>query len=282
MYRIRIPIALAFLGMVGLFFYIDLKTNTSYATGSILAILISVALWELYKLLMARDFLPCAKIATFACLSGIILYIFAIEYPCLKSLKIVEFYEATIFIFFLMYPVVRREEEKVLENTFSTLFGILYIYFTLSYLMKIRSLGTKEEGLIYLLLVVLVAKGMDMGGYLIGKWIGKHKLCPSISPKKSWEGAVAGLFFSLSIAYFMRESFTVLSQNFNWFYLILFSFITGILSLWGDLSESLIKRRCQIKDSSNLIPEFGGILDLMDSLTFTAPFGYYFLVFLGA
>ena len=282
MYKVRIPIGIAFLCLVGLFFYIDLKTNTSYSTGIILAFLISVALWELYSALEKKDLMPYKGYATLFCFLGIILYIFAIEYPCVKSLKIVESYETFALLFFLMYPVWKREEEKVLENTFSTLFGLLYIYFALSHLIKIRALGTKEEGLVYVLLVVLVSKGMDMGGYLLGKFIGKHKLCPSISPKKSWEGVLGGIIFSLAIAYFMRDSFSIVSQRFTWFYLVFFSFITGILSLWGDLFESLIKRRCQIKDSSNLIPEFGGILDLMDSLTFTAPFGYYFLVFLGA
>lgn len=282
MYRVRIPIGIAFLCLVGLFFYIDLKTNTAYSTGIVLAWLISTALWELYAALQKKDLMPYKNHATLFCFSGIILSIFAIEYPCIKSLKIVESYETFVLIFFLMYPVWKREEEKVLENTFSTLFAFLYIYFTLSYLMKIRSLGTKEEGLIYLLFVVLVSKGMDMGGYLLGKCIGKHKLCPSISPKKSWEGAFGGIVFSLLIAYWMRDSFSVLSQRFTWFYLVIFSFITGILSLWGDLGESLIKRRCQIKDSNNLIPEFGGILDMMDSLTFTAPFCYYFLVYMGA
>ncbi|NUM36550.1 MAG: phosphatidate cytidylyltransferase [Candidatus Brocadiae bacterium] len=282
MYRVRIPIGIAFLCLVGLFFYIDLKTNTAYSTGIVLALLISTALWELYAALQKKDLMPYKNHATLFCFSGIILSIFAIEYPCIKSLKIVESYETFVLIFFLMYPVWKREEEKVLENTFSTLFAFLYIYFTLSYLMKIRSLGTKEEGLIYLLFVVLVSKGMDMGGYLLGKCIGKHKLCPSISPKKSWEGAFGGIVFSLLIAYWMRDSFSVLSHRFTWFYLMIFSFITGILSLWGDLGESLIKRRCQIKDSNNLIPEFGGILDMMDSLTFTAPFCYYFLVYMGA
>jgi phosphatidate cytidylyltransferase len=69
----------------------------------------------------------------------------------------------------------------------------------------------------------------------------------------------------------------LLAEKFSWPYAILFGATISILSFLGDLSESLIKRQCQIKDSAHLIPEFGGILDLVDSLVFTAPWGYYFL-----
>lgn len=87
MYRVRIPIGIAFLCLVGLFFYIDLKTNTAYSTGIVLALLISTALWELYAALQKKDLMPYKNHATLFCFSGIILSIFAIEYPCIKSLK---------------------------------------------------------------------------------------------------------------------------------------------------------------------------------------------------
>lgn len=108
----------------------------------------------------------------------------------------------------------------------------------------------------------------DTFAYFIGRAVGKHKLFPRISPKKSWEGAVAGLFgavfgFALPLYYLLPAFSLTLS--------IIIGTATGIIGPIGDLAESQLKRDAGIKDSSNLIPGHGGVLDRFDSMLFTAP-----------
>jgi phosphatidate cytidylyltransferase len=170
------------------------------------------------------------------------------------------------------------EDDAVLEKMSSTVFGFVYVYMPFVYIILIRGLGIhSEDGIIYLLFVVLVAKSTDIGGYMVGYAFGKHKLCPSISPKKSWEGFAGGILLSIAVAFILRWQIGLLGETVSVLHTLLFASIVSLLSLLGDLSESLVKRKCDVKDSGNLIPEFGGILDMLDSFIFVAPFSFYYL-----
>ena len=118
----------------------------------------------------------------------------------------------------------------------------------------------------------------DTGAFLIGSLCGKHRLFERISPKKSWEGFFGGMFFNVGfaiLAYCTCSSFFGLPESLLlWLSL---SVIVTIFSTWGDLVESMIKRNLGIKDSGNLIPGHGGILDRIDSLLFVAPSVFIFL-----
>ena len=114
----------------------------------------------------------------------------------------------------------------------------------------------------------------DTGAYLFGSWLGKHRLFPRISPKKSWEGSIGGgltaIVASQVIAYFIpfAETLTPLMSHLLWAGLAL---ITVIIGTWGDLVESLLKRRLGIKDSGNILPGHGGMLDRFDSSLLAIP-----------
>jgi phosphatidate cytidylyltransferase len=153
----------------------------------------------------------------------------------------------------------------------TTIFGILYIAWFFSFIIKIRLLpgGT---GLLAALL--LITKSGDIGAYLVGNWIGRTPLIPRISPKKSVEGAFGGLIFSIAAAMLSKP---LMPASSSMFHLALAGICISILAQLGDLSESLMKRDCGIKDSAAYIPGFGGILDLIDSLLFTAPVFYFYL-----
>lgn len=284
MYRIRISIGLGMLALVAGLTACDYYTQTCYATTAMVAILILTALWEFYHITTLRNYAPYTKFALPTVLFALVLHIlvsrqFGIGIPAMLS-----GYEALMVFLLLMSTLLNTAEENVLENTFCTLFGFVYVYWPLSHLVKIRLLGSDAQfGLILLLLTILTAKSMDIGGYLVGKACGKHKIFPAVSPKKSWEGFLGGIILTIGTAFALIYAFPSLARLFpHWSLIVLYAVLMGILSIWGDFSESLIKRRCQVKDSYNLIPEFGGILDLMDSLIFTAPFSYYFLLILGA
>jgi phosphatidate cytidylyltransferase len=174
-----------------------------------------------------------------------------------------------LFLLFLLELTKKRTHQPILSIS-ATVFGILYISWCFSFLIRIRQL---PEGALLVGFLLLVTKSSDIGAYLWGKKFGRTSLLERVSPKKSLEGAIGGFFTSLVVGIIF--SFFIESINF-WekFFLII---ILGIIAQLGDLFESLIKRDCQVKDSGKIIPGMGGILDVIDSIIFTAPTFYLYL-----
>lgn len=137
-----------------------------------------------------------------------------------------------------------------------------------------------HHGLFLLLYVFVLVWAADSGAYFAGRAFGKHKLAPKVSPGKTWEGVFGGLVTAAVLAcvfiYFSSE--TLLGQRAMTGFIVL-SMATVAISVLGDLTESMFKRESGIKDSSQLIPGHGGILDRIDSLTAAVPFFTYFYFF---
>lgn len=159
-------------------------------------------------------------------------------------------------------------------------FGILYVVVCLSCLYRIRQM---EGGFLLVWLVFLASWGCDTLAYCSGILIGKHKMTPRLSPKKTWEGAVGGVLGSMLLGFLyaliFRESLAFTDNPLLW--LPLLCGVGAVVSQIGDLAASAIKRSFDIKDFSNLIPGHGGILDRFDSVIVTAPIVYYLLILLG-
>jgi len=172
-------------------------------------------------------------------------------------------------LFLIIMQFKRQKNSGVIVDISTTLFGILYISWFLSFLIKIRHL---PQGAGLLATILIITKLGDIGAYLIGVRFGKTPLIPRISPNKSVEGAIGGLVFSIMGA-FVCSSFL----NFRYPQLIIMGAFFGALGQLGDLSESLMKRDCQVKDSGNIFPGMGGVLDQVDSLLFTAPVFYFYM-----
>jgi phosphatidate cytidylyltransferase len=172
-------------------------------------------------------------------------------------------------LFLIIMQFKRRKNSGVIVDISTTIFGILYVSWFLSFLIKIRSL---PEGVGLIGLVLLTTKLGDVGAYLIGTRFGKTPLIPRISPNKSVEGSLGGLLFSV-LAALASKGFT----GFSYLHLLFIGVLLGIIGQLGDLSESLMKRDCQVKDSGNILPGMGGVLDQIDSLLFTAPVFYFYL-----
>lgn len=141
----------------------------------------------------------------------------------------------------------------------------------------------EHQGTYLLLYVFLLVWGADSGAYFAGRAFGKHKLAPKVSPGKSWEGAIGGVITSAIIAviFLNLTPENVFGRELNTSVFIVLSVITVAVSILGDLSESMFKRQAGIKDSSNLIPGHGGILDRIDSLTAAVPvfaIGFFFFL----
>jgi len=122
-----------------------------------------------------------------------------------------------------------------------------------------------------------VSKFGDIGGYLLGRKYGKHKLSKVISPNKTVEGACFAILFSVLIAVIFNLIPQTKVISLPWS--ILFGLIVGFSAMLGDLAESLLKRDANVKDSSQLVPAFGGVLDIIDCLLVSMPVAYYFLGF---
>ena len=151
--------------------------------------------------------------------------------------------------------------------------GVLYVAWPLAHLISLRNL-LNGENLVFFILIV--TWGVDTGAYYAGRLLGRHKLSPHISPGKTVEGAIGGVLSCVLAALFARWFFLPeLSLNNTVFMGIVF----GIISQIGDLSESMLKRSAGVKDSGHLLPAHGGILDRVDSVIFTVPVFYYYIIY---
>ncbi len=178
---------------------------------------------------------------------------------------------ACLFIFVLQF--IRRDGSQALVSIAVTLFGLLYIAWFFSFFIKLKFL---PNGALLVVFLILVTKMGDVGAYLVGNTIGKRSLIPRISPHKTIEGTIGGLAFSIMTAAASRSFL----PKFSYAHLIVLGVLLGILAQVGDLAESLLKRDSEVKDSGAILSGFGGILDLIDSLLFTAPIFYFYVVVL--
>ncbi len=185
----------------------------------------------------------------------------------------------TVMIYAFIIEILGRAATHFQHVTLS-IFTALYPAVFLSYLLKIELLPSLLFGarkgflLIFILVVVWV---FDTASYFAGRSFGRHPFFPAISPKKTVEGFIGGLAGALAtgLAFGVAEGGVVTGSY------VMLAFIIGLAGQAGDLSESIIKRGMNTKDSSHIIPGHGGILDRFDSLFFAGPAVYFFLVMLG-
>ena len=162
-----------------------------------------------------------------------------------------------------------------------TLFGFFYVPYLLNYATKILFTGDARQGIALLIYAVAVTKFTDVGAYIAGKLFGRHKMSPVISPKKTWDGLAGGLVLalvtSLSLVHFFPEVLGCFRGVHSW---VLGLGLAGA-SVIGDLGESVVKRDAQVKDSGHFLPGIGGALDLVDSLLFSLPVFYGYIILTG-
>lgn len=162
-------------------------------------------------------------------------------------------------VIMLLPTVIYRKNKYTTQDAFYLIGAIFFIGILFNLVIVIRNIN------VYLLLYLLcITVFTDTFAYLIGLLIGRHKMCPEISPKKTWEGAIAGLIGGTSVATIFYSN---LLGNFS-IKLLLITMLLSIIGQFGDLVFSKIKRENDIKDFSNIMPGHGGVLDRLDSLSF--------------
>lgn len=176
----------------------------------------------------------------------------------------------TIILFLHLIATVALYPRYTLLDSAGTLMGTLYVGL-LSYLYLLRTL---QDDWIWLLYMLAGTWAADTTAFFVGKAFGRRKIAPVLSPKKTLEGSIGGLLGSVLISYL----FILYKPDLPLPKMLLLGLLLGAAAGVGDLLESAFKRQAGVKDSSKLIPGHGGILDRIDSLLFTAPLVYYFVL----
>lgn len=231
----------------------------------VIFVLMMVGLLEFFRLAGLREIYP-QRVLGFAV--GTIIYItVAVSALGIISTWYLAFLPPLIFVFFIA-ELFRTKPNSLLNIAFSIL-PIVYIsipFAMMIFLMNPVVIG--EHPYWHILLSLLIIQGSyDTFAYLAGKAIGKHKLFEKISPKKTWEGTIGGTFFGLIAAFILSLFFKELT---TWQWLVA-ALIINISGTFGDLSESMLKRQLHVKDSGNIFPGHGGVLDRFDAAIFSAP-----------
>ena len=191
-------------------------------------------------------------------------------------------YSLTILGMFLLATYRYREPGASMETLGCELLIISYVGVLLGVASQLRWVAGADAGYLVIGSLLVVVKGGDVGAYFFGRLFGKRKMVPHLSPGKTWAGAVGALVGSAASAVAWLQFATPLFTPLNtqpwtppfWIASAFYGLILGITGLIGDLCESLIKRDVGKKDSARLLPGFGGLLDLMDSVLYAGPVAY--------
>ena len=233
-------------------------------------LIIVLGLREFYALMRSKGYQPYEMLGYFCAL--------AISWYAWRQGPWVPLILTASLLAIMSRELFRSEHSRALGHIAVTVFGIMYIGWLGSHLVMLRQLpaGLNEDprlGAKLIFMAALLTWATDTGAYLVGVGLGRHKLLPRISPKKSVEGAVGGVVAAGLMGWLVASTFapfvTVLAG-------ILLGLLVAILAQLGDLVESMIKRDAGIKDTAELIPGHGGILDRFDSMLFTVPVLYYY------
>lgn len=234
-------------------------------------------LYEFYALFKQSDYAPNAVFNT---VLGLLLYGLGIvvvrrmyEPDSLTYLGIALFILFTLMIWMGAVELT-RPTKKPFMNAVLGMAGIMYIVPSMVFINFISSLGPEKSNTFPLLGIFIMVWCYDTFAYLIGKQFGKHKMAQKISPNKSWEGFIGGVVFAVIagviLSFFRDDQPTVA-------YIIL-GLIAGGFGMLGDLFESLIKRQVDVKDSGNIMPGHGGLLDRFDSILFVMPISFFIII----
>ena len=171
--------------------------------------------------------------------------------------------------------VMFREPGGHLQALAAELFAVAYVGLLLCLTVQMRWLGSEQNGYQALGSLIFATKMGDVGAYTLGRLFGKRKMSPHLSPGKTWMGAlgavVGGILGAVLWLHVVSGWFGFTWEQSRWPFAVLFGAVMGVVGLFGDLCESLIKRDAGVKDSAALMPGFGGLLDLLDSILYAGP-----------
>jgi phosphatidate cytidylyltransferase len=244
--------------------------------------LIILGLWEFFRLSETKNSeIPKIPLLILGALLGVFAYLWGERVFLFFILAIL--YSSALFL------VIKGKTEGATSNLALSLLGFFYVAGLFSYIILLREMSPEsvsnrfaslttsyKVGGVWIVYLLLCIWSCDTFAYFIGAPLGKHQLSPTVSPKKTVEGFWGGILGAIAAAFFSHFVFFSSAQLKD---LLIISLVVALVGQVGDLTESLFKRDAQLKDSSNIIPGHGGILDRFDSLLFVSPIVYYYLKF---
>ncbi len=236
--------------------------------------LIFVGMWEFYRMMESKWIRPYKII-------GIICALVLSWYVFFRNGVYANLFLTLVLVTLMCLELTRRETKMATTHIATTILGVMYIGFFGAHLIMLREYPLSinldySYGASFVFLAFIVTWAGDTGAYIVGSAFGRTPLIPWISAKKTREGSVGGLVFAIGGALVARWWF---APYLDLWQARVLGVLAGTVGQLGDLFESLIKRDAKIKDTSEMIPGHGGVLDRFDSWLFTAPLIYYFIKF---
>ncbi len=223
-----------------------------------------LSLGEYYKMMRNRQFKPLQ-------IPGLLMLLVIMHLPLYPDYLIPAVFLTLVVS--VVYMVLKYPRFDYIDLALS-IFGPCYLGFLFNYSLII---GKMSNSFYIILLAFLLTWCSDIGGYFAGRFWGSHKLAPQLSPAKTWEGALGASVLPVILAMVFFRVIHI--ESIPLAYVLILGLLTGFTAQFGDLFESGIKRYFNVKDSGNIIPGHGGVMDRFDSFLFVAPVVYYFFVF---
>ncbi len=224
-----------------------------------------LAVFEFYKMVAVSRVLPLTCFG----LIWTLLFILRPQFDFSITLLL-----ASAVVLSLILLVFSPQKEGAFTNWVWTIAGVLYVGWLLSHLVALRL----DAGRDWVFLALFATFGSDTAAFFIGRALGRHRLAPRISPGKTWEGAIGGLLGAIIISLLFTLP-TPLQLPLSSGQAILLGALVSIFGQFGDLAESLLKRNSGVKESGNMMPGHGGLLDRMDSIVFAGIVVYFYYMF---
>jgi phosphatidate cytidylyltransferase len=254
--------------------FIIITQKGGYHFLALTAVIIVIGMQEFYAMMEAKGVRPYKAI-------GIICGMALSWYMFFRNGVYANLFLTIALLLIMALELSRKDNRMAVYHIATTILGVVYVAFLSMHMVLLRELPTQLDlpyayGSGFVFLAFIVTWASDTGAYFVGTLIGRTPLLPRVSAKKTWEGAIGGFFFATIgavIAHFTFAEYLGLWQA------AILGLCASIMGLLGDLVESLMKRDVDLKDTSEVIPGHGGVLDRFDSLLFTVPLIYYFLKF---
>lgn len=273
----RFAVSAIWIGILSILIIFAFNFWFQYAVAVLIALITCVAIWEYEQFAKAkggRMILPV--LLTFSFLE-ILTFFAAAQYDFLHSLPILVFFIAFLFLFALHF----NEKDGAVVDLAVSSFGLFYIAVPMGMAIGILYFAGNQDGRWWLVYLLVITKITDIGAYFAGSLWGRRKLAPNISPGKTIEGAIFGLICAMATSFgfhLFSDYYGSVEFQLGTVEWICLGFVLGLTGQFGDLSESLLKRDANKKDS-NALPGLGGVLDSIDSILFNAPLVYLYLNF---
>ncbi|MHC4828855.1 MAG: phosphatidate cytidylyltransferase [Planctomycetota bacterium] len=280
--RRRITFGLILAAVVGGLLWLDYTQKKAYGLGVLAIVAVPLGLAEVFRMLDAVERVSGRALAYIGAAAVVLLQIARRDGGATAIPPDVDFLVLIgVVMGILFVNLAKKPTQKRLVAIALAVLGTLYVVGLGSFALRVRYLTDLTSGRVraldlgftLLCFSIVMAKGTDICAFFVGRALGRRKMIPWISPGKTWAGAVGAVVGGVAIAAGFMV-WTDLGRVFPWWGAALLGILLALVTMTGDLCESLIKRGTAVKDSGRLVPEFGGVLDIIDSILFVLPVVY--------